>query len=123
MSCVVKAFPCSHPASTAVKTCYKLFPRILFLHLTLLSKCCCLQRTPPWVLSKQELTPGWAVPAAQRGNKLTLWLQRAAIFWRQELLLGAALTKNTTMILRKVGGGEGVTSVHAWSSGGGGGGG
>ena len=60
------------------------------------------------MLSKQELTPGWAVPAAQRGNKLTLWLQRAAVFWRQELLLGAALTKNNTMILRLVGRGRGV---------------
>lgn len=48
--------------------------------------------------------PRWAVPAAQHGNRLTLWLQRAAVFWRSELLLGAALVKNKKKLLRKVGG-------------------
>lgn len=60
--------------------------------------------------------PRWAVPAAQHGNRLTLWLQRAAVFWRSELLLGAALVKNKKKLLRKVGGwvGGGGACAHTY---------
>lgn len=62
-----------------------------------------LQRTPAWVLPRSELMPRYAVPAAQHAHGLTLWLQRQAVYWRSELLVGAALTRNNQKLLRQVG--------------------
>jgi hypothetical protein len=62
----------------------------------------CLQRTPAWVLPRKELMPRHAVPAAQHGSKLTLWLQRMAVFWRNELLVGSALVGNKRKWLKMV---------------------
>lgn len=64
------------------------------------------QRTPAWVLPRKALLPSYAVPAAQHNSKWTLWLQRAGVFWRNELLLGSALVKNSKGTLKMVG--------HVW---------
>ena len=62
----------------------------------------CGQRTPPWVLPREELAPKWAVPAAQHGSGLTLWLQRQAVLWQNELLIGTTLVGNKSKMLCKV---------------------
>lgn len=64
--------------------------------------CPSLQRTPAWVLPRKELMPRFAVPAAQHGNRLSLWLQRQAAFWRNELLIGTALVGNRQKLLGAV---------------------
>lgn len=46
--------------------------------------------------------PRFAVPAAQHGNRLSLWLQRQAAFWRNELIIGSALVGNRLKLLKAV---------------------
>ncbi len=61
-----------------------------------------MQRTPAWVMPRCEVMPRFAVPAAQHISRLTVWLQRVAVYWRSELMVGLPMVTNNHMIMSKV---------------------